>query len=93
MELAKHCQKVKNDFIYIILMMFNKPKHIKEPARVGKNPEKIKFKKNLIKKINNSSYEMIRDIVESNDNTIELNINKDIKKSENKNLKSHKKYK
>ena len=79
MELVKHCQKVKNDFIYIVLMMFNKPKHIKEPARVGKNPEEKTKKNNLVKKINNSSYEMIRDIVESNDNTIELNINKDKK--------------
>ena len=51
-------------------MMFNKPKHIKEPHRVGKPSESQKFKNNLNKKLNNSAYESIRNIIEEGDNTV-----------------------
>ena len=47
--------------------MFNKPKHIKEPHRVGKPSESLRFKNNLNKKINNSAYESIRSIIEEGD--------------------------
>ena len=51
-------------------MMLNKPKHIKEPHRVGKPSESQKFKNNLNKKLNNSAYESIRNIIEEGDNTV-----------------------
>ena len=50
--------------------MLNKPKHIKEPHRVGKPSESQKFKNNLNKKLNNSAYESIRNIIEEGDNTV-----------------------
>ena len=45
-------------------MMFNKPKHIKEPNRVGKPSESVRFKNKLVKNMNNSAYESIRNIIE-----------------------------
>ena len=37
-------------------MMFNKPKHIKEPHRVGKPSESLRFKNNLNKKLEYTEY-------------------------------------
>ena len=51
-------------------MMFNKPKHIKEPHRVGKPSESLRFKNNLNKKLNNSAYESIRNIIEEGDHVV-----------------------
>ena len=56
--------------LYYYSMMLNKPKHIKEPHRVGKPSESQKFKNNLNKKLNNSAYESIRNIIEEGDNTV-----------------------
>ena len=70
-------------------MMFNKPKHIKEPHRVGKPSESQKFKNNLNKKLNNSAYESIRNIIEEGDNTV---AQPQLEKQNTDNLKSHKRY-
>ena len=69
--------------------MFNKPKHIKEPHRVGKPSESQKFKNNLNKKLNNSAYESIRNIIEEGDNTV---AQPQLEKQNTDNLKSHKRY-
>ena len=70
-------------------MMFNKPKHIKEPHRVGKPSESQRFKNNLNKKLNNSAYESIRNIIEEGDNTV---AQAQLEKQNTNNFKSHKKY-
>ena len=70
-------------------MMFNKLKHIKEPHRVGKPSESQKFKNNLNKKLNNSAYESIRNIIEEGDNTV---AQPQLEKQNTDNLKSHKRY-
>ena len=49
-------------------MMFNKPKHIKEPTRVGKPSESLRFKNNLNRKLSNSAYESLRNIIEEREN-------------------------
>ena len=49
-------------------MMLNKPKHIKEPHRVGKPSESVRFKNKLVKTMNNSAYESIWNIIEEGDN-------------------------
>ena len=54
--------------LYYYNMMFNKPKHIKEPHRVGKPSESVRFKNKLVKNMNNSAYESIRNIIEEGDN-------------------------
>ena len=82
-------------------MMFNKPKHIKEPHRVGKPSESLRFKNNLNKKINNSAYESIRSIIEEGDGGINFpsmrsSVNvvsqPQLEKQNNDHFKSHKKY-
>ena len=45
--------------------MLNKVRKSKEQTRVAKIPENIQFKNKITKSINNSSYEMIRGIVET----------------------------
>ena len=70
-------------------MVFNKPKHIKEPHRVGKPSESQKFKNNLNKKLNNSAYESIRNIIEEGDNVVSQ---PQLEKQNNDHFKSHKKY-
>ena len=81
--------------------MFNKPKHIKEPHRVGKPSESLKFKNNLNKKLNNSAYESIRNIIEEGDGGINFpsmrsSVNvvsqPQLEKQNNDHFKSHKKY-
>ena len=70
-------------------MMFNKPKHIKEPNRVGKPSESLQFKTKLNKKLSHSGYDTIREIVEKHEEAIILPPND----KQNKNhLNSHKKY-
>ena len=70
-------------------MMFNKPKHIKEPNRVGKPSESLRFKNNLNKKLNNSAYESIRHIIEEGDNVVSQ---PQLEKQNNEHFKSHKRY-
>ena len=70
-------------------MMFNKPKYIKEPRRVGKPSESLRFKTNLNKKLNNSAYESIRNIIEEGDNVVSQ---PQLEKQNIDNFKSHKKY-
>ena len=69
-------------------MMFNKPKHIKEPHRVGKPSESLRFKNSLNKKLNNS-YESIRNIIAEGDNVVSQ---PQLEKQNKDNLKSHKIY-
>ena len=71
-------------------MMFNKPKHIKEPHRVGKPSESLRFKNNLNKKLSNSAYESIRNIIEEGDGGMNFH---QLEKQNNDHFKSHKKYK
>ena len=75
--------------LYYYNMMFNKLKHIKEPHRVGKPSERLRFKNNLNKKLNNSAYESIRNIIEEGDNTV---AQAQLEKQNNDHFKSHKKY-
>ena len=75
--------------LYYYNMMFNKPKHIKEPHRVGKSSESLRFKNNLNKKLNNSAYESIRNIIEEGDNVVSQ---PQLEKQNNDHFKSHKKY-
>ena len=70
-------------------MMFNKPKHIKEPHRVGKPSESLRFKNSLNKKLNNSAYESIRNIIAEGDNVVSQ---PQLEKQNKDNLKSHKIY-
>ena len=70
-------------------MMFNKPKHIKEPHRVGKPSESLRFKNKLVKTVNNSAYESIRKIIEEGDNVAS---HPQLEKQNNEHFKSHKKY-
>ena len=70
-------------------MMSNKPKHIKEPPRVGKPSESLRFKNNLNKKLNNSAYESIRNIIEEGNNVVSQ---PQLEKQNNDHFKSHKKY-
>ena len=72
-------------------MMFNKPKHIKEPNRVGKPSESLQFKTKLNKKLSHSGYETIREIVEKHEETTILPPN-DKQSKHNKHLDSHKRY-
>ena len=46
-------------------IMLNKVRNSKEQTRVGKIPESVQYKNKITKSINNSSYEMIRGIVEA----------------------------
>ena len=69
--------------------MFNKPKHIKEPHRVGKPSESLRFKNSLNKKLNNSAYESIRNIIAEGDNVVSQ---PQLEKQNKDNLKSHKIY-
>ena len=70
-------------------MMFNKLKHIKEPHRVGKPSESLRFKNNLNKKLNNSAYESIPNIIEEGDNAASQT---QLEKQNADNFKSHKRY-
>ena len=72
--------------------MFNKPKHIKEPHRVGKPSESLRFKNNLNKKLNNSAYESIRNIIEEGDGGFNFPSQPQLEKQINDHFKSHKKY-
>ena len=87
--------------LYYYNMTFNKPKHIKEPHRVGKPSESLKFKNNLNKKLNNSAYESIRNIIEEGDGGIKFPSMRSsdhvvsqpqLQKQNNDHFKSHKKY-
>ena len=70
-------------------MMFNKPKHIKEPHRVGKPSESLRFKNNLNNKLNKSAYESIRNIIEEGDHVVSQ---PQLEKLNSDHFKSHKKY-
>ena len=70
-------------------MMFNKPKHIKEPHKVGKPSESQKYKNNFNKKLNNSAYESIRNIIEEDNN---IAPQPQLEKQNQDNFKSHKQY-
>ena len=70
-------------------MMFNKPKHIKETHRVGKQSESLRFKNKLIKTMNNSAYESIRNIIEEGENAASQ---PQLEKQNNEHFKSHKRY-
>ena len=70
-------------------MMFNKPRRIKEPHRVGKPSESQKFKNNLNKKLNNSAYDSIRKIIEEGENVASQ---PQLEKQNNEHFKSHKRY-
>ena len=71
--------------------MLNKVKKSKEQTRVGKIPENIQFKNKITKSLNNSSYEMIRGIVETDVTAVaQPQLEKQISKNMN-NLNSHKK--
>ena len=69
-------------------MMFNKPKHTKEPTRVGKPSESLRFENNLNKKLNNSAYESIGNIIEEGDNVAS---HPRLEKQNNEHFKSHQK--
>ena len=72
--------------------MLNKVRKSKEQTRVGKIPENIQFKNKITKSINNSSYEMIRGIVETDGTAVaQPQLEKQISKNIS-NLNSHKKY-
>ena len=72
--------------------MLNKVRKPKEQTRVGKIPENVQFKNKITKNINNSSYEMIRGIVETDVTAVaQPQMEKQISKNIN-NLNSHKKY-
>ena len=72
--------------------MLNKERHRKEIARVGKPSESLRFKNTLVQKMNNSSYDAIRNIIETNNQAVEQpQMVKPITK-ENKSLNPHKKY-
>ena len=75
--------------LYYYNMMFNKPKHIKEPHHVGKPSESLRFKNKLIKTMNNSAYESIRNIIDEGDNVVSQ---PQLEKQNIDNFKSHKKY-
>ena len=70
-------------------MMFNKPKHIKEPHRVGKPSESLRFKNKLIKNMNNSACDSIRNIIEEGENVASQ---PQLEKQKNEHFKSHKRY-
>ena len=72
-------------------MMFNKPRHIKEPNRVGKPSESLQFKAKLNKKLSHSGYDTIREIVEKHEETTILPPS-DKQSKHNNVLNSHKKY-
>ena len=69
--------------------MFNKARRIKEPHRVGKPSESQKFKNNLNKKLNNSAYDSIRNIIEEGENVASQ---PQLEKQNNEHFKSHKRY-
>ena len=72
--------------------MLNKVRKSKEQTRIGKIPENVQFKNKITKSINNSSYEMIRGIVETDATAVaQPQLEKQISKNIN-NLNSHKKY-
>ena len=69
--------------------MFNKPEHLKKkPHRVGKPSESLRFKHSLNKKLNNSAYESIRNIIEDGDSVVSPT---QLEKQNNDHFKSHKK--
>ena len=70
-------------------MMFNKRRRIKEPHRVGKPSESQKLKNNLNKKLNNSAYDSIRNIIEEGENVASQ---PQLEKQNNEHFKSHKRY-
>ena len=70
-------------------IMFNKPKYIKEHTRIGKPSESLRFKNTLNKKLNNSAYESVRNIIEEGDNAISQ---PELQKQKIDHFKSHKKY-
>ena len=70
-------------------MMFNKPKHIKEPHRVGKPSESVRFKNKLVKNMNKSAYASIQNIIEEGENVASQ---PQLEKQNNEHCKSHKRY-
>ena len=72
-------------------IMLNKVRKPKEQTRIGKLPENVQFKNKITKSINNSSYEMIRGIVETETTAVpQPQLEKQISKNIN-NLNPHKK--
>ena len=69
--------------------MFNKPKHIKEPHRVGKPSESVRFRNKVVKAMNNSAYESIRNIIDEGENVASQ---LQLEKQNNEHFKSHKRY-
>ena len=69
--------------------MFNKPKHIKESHRVGKPSESVRFKNKVVKTMNNSAYESIRNIIDEGENVASQ---PQLEKQNNEHVKSHKRY-
>ena len=71
--------------------MLNKIWKPKEQTRIGKPPENVQFKNKITRSINNSSYEMIRGIVEAEATAVpQPQLEKQISKNIN-NLNPHKK--
>ena len=75
--------------LYYYSMMFNKPKHIKEPHRVGKPSESVRFRNKVVKTMNNSAYESIRNIIDEGENVASQ---LQLEKQNNEHFKSHKRY-
>ena len=71
-------------------MMFNKPKHIKEPHRVGKPSESVRFRNKVVKTMNNSAYESIRNVIDEGENV--ASSQPQLEKQNNEHFKSHKRY-
>ena len=69
--------------------MFNKPKHIKESHRVGKPSESVRFENKVVKTMNNSAYESIRNIIDEGENVASQ---PQLEKQNNEHFKSHKRY-
>ena len=76
----------------IVYIMLNKERHKKEIVRVGKPPETLRFKNSIVRKMNNSGYEAIRSIVETNDQAVQQPQITTQPLKTDKNLIAHKKY-
>ena len=72
--------------------MRNKEKHKKEIVRVGKPLESLRFKNSIVRKMNNSSYEAIRSIVETDTQAVEQPQMATQNSKTDQSLIAHKKY-
>ena len=70
--------------------MLNKERHRKEIVRVGKPSESLRFKNTIVRKMNNSSYEAIRNIVETDSQVVEQPQMANHILKDNNSLKAHK---